>query len=294
MTDEPMFIVTTADEAELCVQSFGDPTAPTLVLVGGATWSMDWWEEDLCRRIAARGRRVIRYDARDTGESTSYPVGAPGYTGADLAADVIAILDHLHIATAHLVGLSMGGGIVQRLALEHADRAASLTLIATTPIAHPEEDLPGPAPHLLEVLAAEQPPPDWTDRDAVIAHLVEGERPFAGTGTFDVERVRALADRVVGRTRDIRACLVNHFHAADVPPEDARFARFAGIPTLVVHGTADPMFPLGHGRALARGIRGARMLELAGMGHEVPPRFVWPAFVHELVAVSRPRGGIQP
>lgn len=77
MFDAPTFIVTTPDDARLCAQSFGDEAAPAIVLVGGATWSMDWWEDELCRRIAARGRRVIRYDARDTGESTSYPVGAP-------------------------------------------------------------------------------------------------------------------------------------------------------------------------------------------------------------------------
>lgn len=294
MNDEPTFIVTTPDDAELCVQSFGEETAPTIVLVGGATWSMDWWEDDLCRRIAARGRRVIRYDARDTGESTSYPAGAPGYTGADLAADVIAILDHLDIARAHLVGLSMGGGIVQRIALDHADRTASLTLIATTPVGPTGEGLPGPTARLQESFAVEQPAPDWEDRDAVVSHIVEGARPLAGPETFSDEHVRALAGRVVDRTRDIRASLVNHFQAADVPIAGPRLERLAHMPILVVHGTADPLFPLEHGRALVHVIPSARVLELAGMGHELPPRFVWPAVIHELVAVSRPRGGTRP
>ena len=290
MNDEPTFTVTTSEDAELCVQSFGDESAPALVLVGGATWSMDWWEDDLCRRIAARGRRVIRYDARDTGESTSYPVGAPGYTGADLAADVIAILDHLDIASAHLVGLSMGGGIVQRIALEHPERTASLTLIATTPVGPTGEGLPGPTARLQEVFTAEQPDPDWDDREAVISHIVDGARPLAGPETFDEEHVRALAGRVVDRTRDIRASLVNHFQAVDVPIADPRLERLAHVPTLVVHGTADPLFPVEHGRALVQVIPSARVLELAGMGHELPPHFVWSTVIHELVALTRDRG----
>lgn len=289
MNDEPTFIVTTSDDAELCVQSFGDESAPTLVLVGGATWSMDWWEADLCRRIAARGRRVIRYDARDTGQSTFYPAGAPGYTGADLAGDVLEILDHLDIASAHLVGLSMGGAIIQRIALERPDRAASLTLIATTPVAPTGENLPGPTARLQEVFAAERPEPDWGDREAVISHIVEDARPFAGPETFDDAHVRALAGQAVDRTRDIRASLVNHFRAADVPIEDPRLERLAHVPTLVIHGTADPLFPVEHGRALARSLPRAQVLELAGMGHELPPRFVWPAVVHEIVALTRDR-----
>ena len=83
---------------------------------------MDYWDEDLCRRLAARGRLVVRYDHRDTGRSTSCPAGAPDYTGADLAADAVAVLDGLGIARAHVVGLSMGGGIAQQLALERRDR----------------------------------------------------------------------------------------------------------------------------------------------------------------------------
>lgn len=286
MFDAPTFIVTTPDDARLCAQSFGDEAAPSIVLVGGATWSMDWWEDELCRRIAARGRRVIRYDARDTGESTSYPVGAPGYTSADLAADVLAILDHLGIVSAHLVGLSMGGAIVQRVALEHPDRVASLTLIATPPVEAVGEELPEPTARLQEALAVEQTPPDWTDRDAVISHIVDGARPFAGD-SFSDEHVRALAGRVVDRSRDIRASLSNHFHAAEVPLADPDLERLAGLRALVIHGTADPLFPLEHGRAVARLLPRARVLELAGMGHELPPHFVWPAVIHEFVALSR-------
>ncbi|HEV8153247.1 MAG TPA: alpha/beta fold hydrolase, partial [Solirubrobacteraceae bacterium] len=97
--------------AELCVETTGDPGAPPILLIAGASSSMDYWDEELCRRLAGRGRRVVRYDHRDTGRSTSYPAGAPGYTGADLTTDALAVLDGLGLDRAHLVGLSMGGGI---------------------------------------------------------------------------------------------------------------------------------------------------------------------------------------
>ena len=87
--------VRVGDGAQLCVEAIGDRDDPALLLIGGATWSMDWWEEGLCRRLADRGRLVVRYDQRDTGRSTSYPPGAPGYTPADLVADAVAVLDAL-------------------------------------------------------------------------------------------------------------------------------------------------------------------------------------------------------
>lgn len=94
---------------------------------------MDWWEEEFCQRLAAGGRFVIRYDHRDTGRSVSYPAGAPGYTGADLAADVVGVLDALGRRSAHLAGISMGGALAQQVALAHPDRVDSLVLMSTSP-----------------------------------------------------------------------------------------------------------------------------------------------------------------
>ena len=103
---------------------------------------MDWWEDDFCARLAAGPRFVIRYDHRDTGQSVSYAPGAPGYTGDDLVADAIGVLDALGVDRAHVVGQSMGGALAQVLALEHPGRVASLTLIATSPAGPGEPDLP--------------------------------------------------------------------------------------------------------------------------------------------------------
>src|SRR3954470_22504098 len=96
---------------EVCVETFGEPGDPALLLIAGGASSMDWWEDEFCRRLAAGGRYVVRYDHRDTGRSTSFPAGNPPYSGVDLGADALGVLDALGLAAAHLVGLSMGGAL---------------------------------------------------------------------------------------------------------------------------------------------------------------------------------------
>jgi pimeloyl-ACP methyl ester carboxylesterase len=267
--------VTVEDGARLCVEAIGEHDAPAVLLIGGSGASMDWWDDELCDELAAAGRRVVRYDHRDTGRSTTYARGAPGYTGADLAADAIAILDALRIDRAHLVGVSMGGGLAQRIALDHRDRVISLTLIATSAIERGDEELPGIAPRLREAFAAERPEPDWNDRDAVVEHLVETFRPYFGTATLDERRLRARAERVVDRSDDIATSLTNHDVLEEGEPTPHRLSDLTGVPTLVLHGTDDPLFPPAHGRALAKAIPGAKLVELEGMGHEVPPPDAW-------------------
>ena len=269
--------------AEVCVEAIGDRSHPAILLIGGATWSMDWWEDELCRRLVDRRRLVVRYDQRDTGRSTSYPPGAPGYTAADLVSDAVAVLDGLGIVRAHVVGLSMGGGIAQRLALEHRDRLATLTLMSTSPIDPSIEDLPGMTQALQATFTEEGPEPDWRNRDAVIDYIIEGERPYAGPGNFDEPRLRAIAGRVFDRTNDIAASMSNHFILDHDGPGDRRLSRLEGLPTLVLHGTADPMFPLAHGKALAAAIPGARLLELDDVSHELPPPHTWELLVDTLI-----------
>jgi pimeloyl-ACP methyl ester carboxylesterase len=266
----------------LCVDETGSDTDPPILLIGGASSSLDWWDDALCARLAAGGRRVIRYDHRDTGESAHAPAGAPGYRFDDLAADVPALLDALGIGRAHIAGLSMGGGIAQRIAIEQPARVATLTLLSTSSDGPGSDDLPPPAPELAARFGDPPPAPDWSDRDAVIEHMVEEQRAFAGT-PFDEVRVRAIAGRVVDRTADIEAASTNHW-LLDGSGEPLR-PRLGQItaPTLVVHGTDDPLFPPAHGEALAREIPGARLLILPGVGHEVPPPRVWDIFVPALL-----------
>ena len=165
----------------------------------------------------------------------------------------------------------MGGGIAQHLALDHADRVASLTLIATSPGG---PDLP-PMSHELRARFEEPPPePDWSDRQAVVDYLVDELRPFAGTLPFDEEAMRALVARIVDRTVDIEAATKNHWLLDGGEPLRPRLGEIRA-PTLVLHGTEDPLFPYGHAEALAAEIPRARLRPLEGMGHEVPPRPLW-------------------
>jgi pimeloyl-ACP methyl ester carboxylesterase len=265
---------------ELCVQTFGSAGDPAVLLVMGLGASMLHWEDEFCERLAAGARFVIRYDHRDTGRSVSYPRGAPGYTGDDLEADAAGVLDALGMTRAHVVGFSMGGALAQLLALDYADRVASLTLISTSPGSG--ADLPGMAPELRARFANPPPEPDWDDRPAVIDYLVEEERVYAAPSRpFDDAQRRELAGRIVDRTTDIAASMKNHWLLDGGESWRGRLGEIR-VPTLVLHGTDDPLFPIGHAVALASEIPGARLLRLERMGHELP-REVWGVVVPEIL-----------
>src|SRR5258708_4875089 len=110
-------VIVWANEVQLCAETFGDRADPAVVLVMGSSASMEWWEDEFCELLASGGRFVVRYDLRDTGRSITYPPGSPAYTGGDLVDDLGALVDILVPGRAHLVGMSMGGGIAQRFAL---------------------------------------------------------------------------------------------------------------------------------------------------------------------------------
>jgi pimeloyl-ACP methyl ester carboxylesterase/SAM-dependent methyltransferase len=260
---------------ELHVETMGDPADPALLLLAGMGAPLDWWDDEFCARLAEGGRFVIRYDHRDTGESVSYPVGKPGYTGADLLADALGVLDGLGVRRAHLVGISMGGALAQRIAIHHPDRVESLVLISTT-FAFPRDGgpLPPPDARIGAFFAAPPAPPDWSDHPAVVEFIVDMQRLYMTE--FDEEAVRKTAQRIVERTRDMAASMVNPRVMADGSAEPAGPPT---VPTLVIHGTADPLFPLAHGEALAGAIPGARLLPLSGVGHQTPPPSSWPTVV---------------
>lgn len=280
------------DGVDLCVETFGREEDPAVLLIAGATQSMDWWDVAFCERLAGEGRRVVRYDHRDTGRSTSCPAGEPAYSGADLATDPCRVLDGLGIDRAHLVGLSMGGGIAQRLAARHADRVLTVTLIATSAEGARASgaSLPGMEPRIAATFDDPAPEPDWHDAAAVVDHVVEAERPFAGTLGFDEARVRRLAGIAVDRTRDVAAAMTNHWLAADGPDDPFRLADISA-PALVMHGTEDPLFPFAHGEALAAEIPGARLVPLPGMGHEMPPPSLWDVVVPAISRHTSPGRG---
>jgi pimeloyl-ACP methyl ester carboxylesterase len=278
---------------DLCVQTFGEAGEPAILLIGGSESSMDWWEDEFCELLAAGPRFVIRYDLRDTGQSVSYEPGAPGYDGSDLVTDAVGLLDALGIARAHVVGISMGGGIGQHLALEHAGRVATLTLISTSPVGPRDPDKPDLPPMSAELasrFAKPAPEPDWSDRGAVVDYIVEGLRPYSGSLPFDEEGQRALVERIVDRTVNIESSVKNHWIIDGGEPVRRPLGEMS-VPTLVLHGTDDPLFPFAHAEALADEIPGARLLPLEGMGHEMPPRPLWDTVVAAILEHTAERPG---
>jgi pimeloyl-ACP methyl ester carboxylesterase len=254
---------------QLCTETFGDEHSPAILLVSGAAASMDWWDPEFCARLAAGGRKVIRYDLRDTGRSTSYPPGAPGYTGPDLVNDAAALIDTLGGGRAHVVGLSMGGGIAQHLAVIQPQRVATLTLMSTSPGGGPESDLPPPAEKIKTSFASPLPEPDWHDHAAVVHYLVESERPFAGPESFDETRMRKLARLVVERTSNVESSTKNHWLLEGGEDIRLRLGEVSA-PTLVIHGADDQIVPIATtGRATARLVKGARLIEYADGPHGI-------------------------
>jgi pimeloyl-ACP methyl ester carboxylesterase len=280
-----------AGAAELCVETFGRQGDPAVLLIGGATASMDWWYRDFCARLAEARRLVVRYDHRDTGQSSSSPPGSPDYSGEDLSHDPVRVLDGLGIERAHLVGVSMGGGIAQVVAVSHPERVVSLTLIATSAAFERASASPLPPPEPRVTAFFENPPadPDWADEEAVVERAVEAQRLHAGSTGFDEEEVRDVARTVVARTRDMAASVTNHWVVVGGGGESGHTMADIDVPTLVLHGTDDPFFPLAHGEALAAEIPGARLVSLPGMGHEVPPRAFWDVVVPAIVGHTASR-----
>jgi pimeloyl-ACP methyl ester carboxylesterase len=251
---------------ELCAETFGDPADPPILLIMGSGASMLWWEDGLCRMLADAERLVIRYDHRDTGRSVTYEPGRPEYTGDQLIADAAGVLDAFGIPAAHLVGVSAGGAFAQLLALDFPDRVLSLVLISTSPAAPVDGELPAPTEAFGQFVSTAQV--DWADADSVIAYLVDYSRVLAGDQRpFDETTARDLTRRDVARARNFAAAR-NH---DSIPHGGRQRAPLSSIraPTLVIHGTADPMFPVAHGEALAQEIPGAGLLRLDGAGHGV-------------------------
>ena len=282
-----------ANGMEIEYQTFGDPADPTLLLVMGLGGQMILWHEEFCEALAARGHHVVRFDNRDVGLSTKLdhtglpdvmgalsavaqgrPIDAP-YRLRDMADDAAGLLDALDLESAHVVGASMGGMIAQTLAIEHPDRALTLTSIMSTT---GEPGLPQARPEAMGALLTPAP----TERAAAIEHGLRLWRTIGSPGfPFDEGEVReraALAfDRgqsPAGVARQLVAILAS----------GSRRAALASVraPTLVIHGAADPLIPVEAGRATAAAVPGAELLVIDGMGHDLP-RALWPTFVDAIV-----------
>jgi pimeloyl-ACP methyl ester carboxylesterase len=255
-----------ANGITLGAQSFGRDGDPLVLLIGGPTLLS--WPEALCERLAAGGRRVVRYDLRDSGASTTVDPQVPGYTLRDLAADAAALVAALGADTAHLGGIGVGGLVAQVAALEHPAVFSALTLIGTRPVAPGpvDDDLPDHDAEAMNALFS-RPVPDWGDRGAVAEYAAAGAVILGD----DPEQARMSAARIWDRTPS------GHPSVHEANQRGAVFARLdcaprwrerlgaLAMPTLVVHGRANRFFPVGNGEALAAQIPGARLLVLDDM-----------------------------
>ncbi len=290
-------LIATVDDVDLCVQTVGDSDDPALLLIGA---SMLTWDDEFCERLASGHRFVIRYDLRDTGRSTTIDPEAPQYSLRDLVADAAGLLDAMGVHRAHVVGFATGGWIGQLLALDHAEHVDSLTLISTRPTAPGpnDPDLPEHAPAVMTHLSAATDP-DWTDLEAVLDAVVDWARCLAGDGGFDEDEVRDRARRIAERTVATRGPDVDEgashranqmaimFAHLDSGPRWRERLGTITAPTLVVHGSDDPFFPIGNAEALVRDIPRARLLTLPGVGHDLPRR-VWDTVVPAILRHTEP------
>lgn len=258
-----------ADGVEIATQAFGDPSHPAVLFIMGAMASMLWWPEEFCERLAAGGRYVIRYDNRDTGLSTFYEPGTPLYTMDDMADDAMRVLDGYGIGSAHLVGMSLGGMIAQITALAHPARMKTLTVISTSPLGIDTSSLPQASDAYMEHAATGESV-DWTDNALAIDFIVKDTKMIAGTAhPYDAARARALVERDVARARNFVSA-TNHFMLQDGKAWKGGIGAL-DAPLLVIHGTADPIFPVEHGALLAETVDGAKLVRLEGGGHEMHP-----------------------
>ncbi|MFC4373417.1 alpha/beta fold hydrolase [Nocardia halotolerans] len=261
-----------ANGVDIGIESFGRVSDPLVLLAGGTT--MLSWPDALCERVAAGGRRVVRYDLRDSGASVTLDPENPRYDLRDLAADAAALVGALGAGTAHLGGVGVGGMVAQVAALDHPAVFTALTLVSTRPVAPGpvDADLPD---HDSAVLGAvfSRPLPDWTDRAAVAAFATESAAMMGD----DPEQARETAARIWDRTpsNDPAVHQANQlamvFSRLDCAPRWRERLGELTLPTLVIHGRADPFFPVGNGEALAAEIPTARLLILDDMGTALRP-----------------------
>ncbi|MGO6710893.1 alpha/beta fold hydrolase [Rhizobium leguminosarum] len=255
------------DDVEIATQAFGNPAHEPILLIMGAMASMLWWPDGFCQKLADHEFYVIRYDNRDTGRSTIYPPGEPPYAMDDMAEDAIRVLDGYGLDRANLIGMSLGGTIAQIAALSNPKRVKTLTLISTTPLGVDTSALPHTTDAYMEHAATGEHV-DWTDNAQVIEFLLKDTQMIAGSAhLYDGRQARAFVERDVKRAKNFVSA-TNHFMLKGGQALKGKLAELAA-PLLVIHGTADPIYPVEHGELLARTVKGAKLIRIEGGGHEI-------------------------
>ena len=273
-----------ANGIDIYYEESGAVGDPVILLVNGFTSQLIQWEDSLVDGLVERGFRVVRFDNRDVGltSRTQGTAPAPGsgdpppYTLADMAADGMALLTALGVERAHVVGASMGGMIVQRMAIDHPDRVVSLTSIMSTT---GDRNVGTPTPEAMTALIT--PPP--TEREAYIDHSADTWRIIGGPH-YDETRIRNRSARAYDRAFNRAGAA---FQMAAIMADRDRTDELGHLscPTLVIHGAADPLVGVSGGEATAKAVPGAELLIIEDMGHDLPPQVV-PRVVDAIARVA--------
>ncbi|HZU71730.1 MAG TPA: alpha/beta fold hydrolase [Acidimicrobiales bacterium] len=260
----------------LYYETFGADNDPVLLLVNGLGSQCINFKVEFCQLFVEAGFRVVRFDNRDVGLS-SHLKGGPHYTVEDMAADGFAVLDAVGAEAAHIAGWSMGGMIVQAMALRHPERVLSMTSVMSAPGAIPGQRDP-------DVIAAFNAPPATTREEAAERHLA-GLKAWGSPACYEVDRIRADAYAAYDRCWDPGG-RARQAAAVAASPSRRQALGSLTVPTLVVHGDADRLVPPEGGRATAEAIPGARLEIVEGMGHDYPPQY-WPTMVELISSHAR-------
>jgi pimeloyl-ACP methyl ester carboxylesterase len=291
----------TANKIHIEYETIGNPSSPPILLIIGLGSQLIYWDEEFCRQLAEAGLYVIRFDNRDTGLSTKFDeagvpdimgmVGkmmsgqkvTPPYTIEDMAADAVGLLDALKIQKAHICGMSMGGMIAQSLAIHYPQRVLSLTSIYST-TGNPH--LPQPKPEVMRLLLT--PPPQ--EREPFIRFHLDLFRVLTGPRFgFDEEWVRDTMAKAYDRScypqgtgRQLAAILT----------QGNRKAALQGVrvPTLIIHGDADPLVSAEAGRDAAKAVPRAELKIMQGMGHDLPHGEAWAQIAKDIIAHTKKAG----
>jgi len=293
----------TANNISIEYETLGDPSSPPILLIIGLGAQLIYWDEEFCRQLAEAGLYVIRFDNRDAGLSTKFDAAGvpdmmdvigklmsrqevtPPYTIEDMAADAVGLLDALNIEKAHICGMSMGGMIAQSLAIHYPRRVLSLTSIYST-TGNPH--LPQPKPEVMGLLLT--PPPQ--ERELFIQHELNVFRAITGPRFgFDEKWVHdTLAkgyDRACypqGTGRQLVAILTQNNRKPAL--------KGVRVPTLIIHGDADPLVSVEAGKDTAEAVPGAALKIIEGMGHDLPHGEVWTQIAKDIIAHTIKAGAV--
>jgi pimeloyl-ACP methyl ester carboxylesterase len=282
-------LTATCGELEICYETFGSSNAPPLLLIMGLASQMLLWDEQFCEQLASRGFFVIRFDNRDIGRSTRLQgaaiasrwqllrgsAKAAAYTLDEMAQDAVGLLDHLGIAAAHVVGISMGGMIAQLMAINHPERVLSLVSIMSTT---GNRRVGRPQPRMMMRMMRR----GARERDAYIEDHVATYRAIGSkTYDFEEEHKRERAARMFERGV-YPAGSARQLAAVTSAADRTEALAAVRVPTTVIHGDADPLVDVSGGRATAEAIPGAKLVIFPGMGHDLP-RELWPQIIDAIV-----------